>query len=158
MLNNYMAILADRMYSVGMKTISLDVRERILKAYDGGKGVTREEVAKWFSVSLGMVKKLLQQRKHTGDIAPLHHRAGRKPTILPHHRQQFRDLIKAQVDITLSELRTATRLTCTLPAIHYVLKDMGLTYKKRHFAPASKIVRTSKKPVRSGRRKVRRGT
>ena len=31
---------------------------------------TREEMARRFRVSLGMVKKLLQQRRRTGDIAP----------------------------------------------------------------------------------------
>jgi hypothetical protein len=33
--------------------------------------------------------------------------------------------------MTLAELREALGLKCTLPAIHYVLVDMGLTYKKR---------------------------
>ena len=46
-----------------MKTLSLDLRERILISYDGGEG-TREEIAERFRVSLGMVKKLLQQRRH----------------------------------------------------------------------------------------------
>ena len=39
-----------------MKTLSLDLRERILAAYDQEEG-TREEVAHRFRVSLGMVKK-----------------------------------------------------------------------------------------------------
>ena len=37
------------------KTISLDLRERILAAYDADEG-TREAVARRFRVSLGMVK------------------------------------------------------------------------------------------------------
>ena len=55
-----------------MKTISLDLRERILAAYDADEG-TREEVARRFRVSLGMVKKLLQQRRRLGDmnVSPL---------------------------------------------------------------------------------------
>jgi transposase len=112
-----------------MKTLSLDLRERILAAYDAREG-TREEVAMRFRVSLGMVKKLLQQRRHTGDIRPQHHRAGRKPKILERHRQQLQRLLDKQPDLTLSELRAATRLACSLPAIHYVLADLGLTYKK----------------------------
>ena len=52
-----------------MTTLSIDLRERILAAYDAGEG-TREEIATRFRVSLGMVKKLLQQRRTTGDIAP----------------------------------------------------------------------------------------
>jgi transposase len=125
-----------------MRTLSLDLRERILASYDNQAG-TREEVALRYRVSLGMVKKLLQQRRRTGDIGPRHHRAGRKPTILPSHQRQMRTLLGRKPDLTLKELRTAVALDCTLPAIHYVLKKLGLTYKKRHSGPANKIVRTS---------------
>ncbi len=69
----------------GMKTISLDLRERILAAYDDDGG-TREEVASRFRVSLGMVKKLLQQRRQLGDIRPQHHRSGCKPRIGASHQ------------------------------------------------------------------------
>lgn len=128
-----------------MATISLDLRERILAAYDQQEG-TREEVARRFRVSLGLVKKLLQQRRRTGDIAPRHHYSGRKPQILPGHQSRMRALLDRQPDLTLNELRAATRLSCTLPAIHYVLKKLGLTYKKRHSTPANKLARTSREP------------
>ena len=42
------------------KPISLDLRERIVAAYVDKEG-RREEVAKRFKVSVGMVKKLLGQ-------------------------------------------------------------------------------------------------
>jgi transposase len=64
-----------------MRTLSLDLRERILSSYDRQEG-TREEIAHRYRVSLGMVKKLLQQRRHTGEIGARHHRSGRKPLIL----------------------------------------------------------------------------
>lgn len=125
-----------------MKTISLDLRERILATYDQGEE-TREGVARRFRVSVGMVKKLLQQRRRIGDLRPQHHRSGCKPRIVASHRQQLRTLLARKPDLTLKELRTATGLTCTLPAIHYVLAKLGLTYKKRHSAPASKTAPTS---------------
>jgi transposase len=121
-----------------MKTIGVDVRERMLASYDQG-GRSREEVARWFGVSLGMVKKLLQQRRRIGDVRP-QHRAGRKPMIRSGHRQQFQRLLRKQPDLTLAELRAATGLTCSLPAICYVLADMGLTYKKRLSGRVSRIV------------------
>ena len=125
-----------------MKTLSLDLRERILAAYDGGDA-TREMVAARFRVSVGLVKKLLQQRRRLGEIGPQHHRAGRKPLILPAHRAQLRRELAAKPDLTLAELRAVTGLACTLPAIHYVLADMGLTFKKRRSGPPSRIGRTS---------------
>ena len=75
-----------------MKTLSLDLRERILASDDGGEG-TREEVAPRFRVSLGMVKKLLAQRRRTGEIAARQHRCGRKPMILKAHHRQRRALL-----------------------------------------------------------------
>jgi len=132
-----------------MRTLSLDLRERILTAYDNKEG-TREEIAARFRVSLGMVKKLLQQRRRTGNIAPRHHLAGRKPTILAAHRTQFRALLQKKNDLTLSELRAASSLNCSLQAINVVLGKMGLTYKKRRSAPANKNVPTWRAPAKSG--------
>lgn len=134
--------------SSGVKTLSLDLRERILAAYDQEE-VTREEVAHRFRVSLGMVKKLVQQRRHTGHIGPRHHHSGRKPLIVASHHAHLRVLLDKKPDLTLKELRAATGLTCTLPAIHYALQKLELTYKKRHCTPASKPGLTSR--ARGGR-------
>ena len=123
------------------RSLSLDLRQRILTAYDQHEG-TREEIAQRFRVSLGMVKKLLQQRRQTGDIACRYHRCGCKPKIVAVHRQQLRELLSRKPDLTLEELRRATQLDCTIQAIHYVLEEMGLTYKKRRCAPASRTGRT----------------
>jgi transposase len=91
-----------------------------------------------------MVKKLLQQRRHTGDIAPRHHRAGRKPQIVAHHERAMRALLGGKPDLTLKELRHALGLECSVQAIHVVLGKMGLTYKKRLSARPNKAVRTSR--------------
>ena len=127
-----------------MKTISLDLRERILTAYDTGEA-TRAEVGQRFRVSEAMVKKLLQQRRRTGEIGPRHYRSGRKPRILPAHRERLRALLAQKPDLTLAELRSALALACTLPAIHYVLAAMDLTYKKRPSMRPNKTGPTSHK-------------
>jgi len=129
------------------RPISLDLRQRIVASYDQNEG-TREEIAQRFRVSLGMVKKLLQQRRHTGDIACQYHRCGRRPRIVAVHRQKLRELLNRKPDLTLEELRQATQLDCTVQAIHYVLEKMGLTYKKRRSAPVNKIDRIL--PERAG--------
>ena len=111
------------------KTVSLDLRERIMACYDEGK-LTQQEVAERFRVSLGLVKKLRAQRQETGDLAPRHHKSGRKPLLTASHRHRIGQLIKEQPDITLAEMREALALHCTLPAIHYVVRDLKLTFKK----------------------------
>lgn len=132
-----------------MRTVSMDLRERILASYDNDEG-TREEIAVRYRVSLGMVKKLLGQRRRIGEIGALHHRSGRKPMILECHRRSMRQLLADKPDMTLVELRAAVSLDCTLPAIHYALSKMGLTYKKRVCTPASKTGSMSNGRVRDG--------
>jgi transposase len=127
------------------KAISLDLRERILAAYDKGDA-TREQVAKRFAVSLGMVKKLIQQRRHTSRITPRYDRCGRKPGVAARAQRQLRALVAKKPDLTLREMRESLALDCTLPAIHYVLAKLGLTYKKRRSERLSKIA-----PISSGR-------
>src|SRR6266478_7449063 len=107
-----------------MRTLSLDLRERILASYDHGEG-TRDKIAARYRVSLGMVKKLLQQRRRTGQIGPRHHFSGRKPLILDVHRRQLRALLDHKPDLTLREPRDAVAVHCSLPAIHYALAKLG---------------------------------
>jgi transposase len=132
-----------------MRTISLDLRQRIVDSYDHKEG-NREEIARRFRVSLGLVKKLLQQRRRTGDLAPRHRFSGRKPTIGAMHRSQMRALLAKKNDLTLRELRQTAGLNCSLQAINVVLAKMGLTYKKRHSMPANRTGPTSAKPAGSG--------
>ena len=140
-----------------MRTLSLDLRERILASYDNADG-TREQVATRYRVSLGMVKKLLQQRRRTGDIAPRHHLSGRKALIVAAHHRQMRTLLSRKPDLTLKELRGALELECSLPAIHYALVALGLTYKKRHSALANKSVPRSRGRAGGGAVGRRAGT
>lgn len=121
-------------YKVGMATISMDLRERIVAAYDRGDG-TRQQIADRYDVSLGMVKKLLRQRQRTGDIAARHRFSGRRPKITAVHQQQLRALVLDKPDMTLEELRDALGIACTIPAVYYALCRMGLPLKKRRSVP-----------------------
>jgi transposase len=66
----------------------------------------------------------------TGDLRPRHRFSGRKPKLLGTHRRQLRELLRQKPNLTLQELQGALEVDCTLQAIHYVLADMGLSYKK----------------------------
>lgn len=117
-----------------MATLSTDLRERILAAYDRDEG-TRLQIAERFDVSLGMVKKLLQQRRNTGDIAPRHRYSGRKRKITPKHDRHLERLVRKHSDMTLEELRNTIGVDCSVPAVHYALLRLGLSYKKRRSFP-----------------------
>jgi transposase len=132
-----------------MKALSMDLRERILKVYEQ-EDCTREQVARRFAVSVGMVKKLLSRKRQGQEIGARYDRCGGKARIVESHRRALRSLLEQKPDMTLAQLRDALELDCTLPAIHYVLRGMGLTYKKRRSMPANKAVRTSSKDAPSG--------
>ena len=106
-------------------------------AYDQKEG-TREEIAKRFRVSLGMVKKLLAQRARTEDLRSRYRYCGRKARLEPEHGRQMRDLVGKHPDLTLEEIKQRLGLEYTVAAIHWVLTRMKLTYKKRRSMHPSK--------------------
>lgn len=124
-----------------MAALSLDLRERIVTACDE-QVATQTQIAKRFRVSLGMVKKLLGQRRRTGRIEAGYARCGRKSRLTKTHQRQLRALLAKQPDLTLKEMRATLGWECSLPAIHYVLVKLELTDKKRRSAPLSKTART----------------
>ena len=117
--------------------LSKDLRERIVAACEEGDG-TKKEIAERFSVSVVTVRKLLKQWQETGDLKPRFYRCSGKRKILEEHRKQLRQLLEDKPDRTLAELKDGIGLDCTLQAIHYALKDMGYTFKKRRYEPANK--------------------
>ncbi len=131
------------------KPISLDLRERIVTAYDEKAG-TREEIAKRFKVSLGMVKKLLAQRRRTGDLRARCRYCGRKARLMPEHGRRIRELVAREPDLTLEEIKQRLGLKHTVAAIHWVLAKMGLTYKKRRSMRPSRTVPMSQRPGARG--------
>ena len=132
-----------------MATLSFELRARILAIYDKGD-LTRRQVAERFCVSEGMVKKLLQQRRHTGDIAHRHRFSGNKPRLQQEHGEALREAVAEQPDLTLAELKTRLKLKCTPQAIHHVLAAMKLTYKKRRSMRPSRTAPTSRRRAHSG--------
>ena len=139
------------------KPISLDLRERIVAAYIGKEG-TREEVAKRFKVSVGMVKKLLAQKSRTGDLRPRYRFCGRKARLEPEHGKSMRQLVEREPDVTLEEIKRRLGLDCTIGAIHWVLSRLGLTYKKRRSMRLSGTGPTSPRPGVAGNAAKARST
>lgn len=131
------------------KPISVDLRERIVEAYARKEG-TREEVAKRFKVSLGMVKKLLQQQSRTGDLRPRYRFCGRKAKLMPQHGSALQALVAKEPDLTLAEMKQRLGLACTVAAIHWAVTKLGLTYKKRRSMRPNKTGRTWRGPAAAG--------
>jgi len=101
---------------------------------------------------LGMVKKLLQQRRKTNEIGHRYRYAGRKAQILPEYGAKLKTLVAEQPDLTLAQIKEKLAMACTIPAVHYALIALGLTYKKRRSTLQNKADRMSPKSASSGRR------
>jgi transposase len=86
-----------------MKPYSLDLREKILHAYDEHRGSQRA-LAALFGVSRAFVEKLVQRRRSTGQIAPRPHAGGRKPSCDQAALAVVRQGLQEQTDATLAEL------------------------------------------------------
>ncbi len=60
-----------------MQAYSLDLRERVVAAYEKGSN-TIAEIAERFSVGETFLKKMLRQKRETGSLERLPQRAGAK--------------------------------------------------------------------------------
>ncbi len=89
-----------------MKAYSLDLRERVVAAYEKGNETIAEIAAK-FSVGETFLKKMLRQKRQTGSLMRLLHRAGAKKVLQKTHRLWLAKQIKEHPDATLLELQTS---------------------------------------------------
>lgn len=112
-----------------MKPISMDLRQRIVEAYDAGEG-TRQEIAERFKVSVHMVKKLLVQRRNLGSIEPQRHLCGRKPKFKEQDLRWLKEAVSKRPDITLEELREAFAKPCCIATMFRALRQLRASYKK----------------------------
>ena len=61
----------------GMRAYSMDLRERVVAAVD--RGMTQEQAAVTFGVSVNTVGRYLTRRRNTGSLAPTAYRHGPRP-------------------------------------------------------------------------------
>ena len=119
--------------------IPIDVRERMLAAYDAKLGNQRE-VARMFGVTRQSVYNLLRQRARTHSIQP-RHGGGRKAAFTGQKLEQLRSWVRQQPDVTLAELRERTGVLCSLVAVHNALVRLDLRVKKSRSTPANRTAR-----------------
>ena len=124
-----------------MAPLSLDLRERIVSAYEAG-GVSYAAVGRRFAVSGKVVSKLVRQKNELGTLEPQVHRRGRKPAVRGEKKEQLLRHLEEHPDATVLERIEALGLTCTEKTGWQTLRKLGWRFKKSPHAPASKIGRT----------------
>jgi transposase len=146
-----------------MKPYSLDLREKILRAYDEHRGSQRV-LAALFGVSRAFVEKLVQRRRSTGQMARRPHAGGRKPRCDHAALAVIRQGVQEHTDATLAELceRLGQRrgLWVSVSTMSRLLTRLGLPRKKSRSTRQSGTRReSSRRGHTTGRssRRSRRG-
>jgi transposase len=112
------------------RALSLDLRERLMAAFEAG--ASRRATARRFDVSVSSVIKLVQHKKQTGRLEPKTP-SRRKPYALAAHEAVVRAILAVQPDMTLDELQAALAAQGVIvgrTSVHRYLKSLELTLKK----------------------------
>lgn len=125
-----------------MKAYSMDLRKRVMAAYDSGR-YTLKQVAERFDVTVRWIQQLRRRRKLEGSIAPHPQNQGRKPAFRGKQLEELNEFVQRRPDATLEEIKEhfAEKITCSIVAIHYTLKRLGWRYKKKLYEPVNKAER-----------------
>jgi transposase len=117
-----------------MRAYSIDLRQRVVRAYEQGEG-SISEIAARFGVSAPFVKKLLRRWRSTGDLAPLAHGGGKPKSLNARQHQLLKRKVREQSDISLAELQTLLdqeeSVQVHVSTISRALAALGLPLKKR---------------------------
>lgn len=122
-----------------------DLRDRVLAAYD--RGMKTKSIVENFLVSPAWARRLKQCRRETGRTRPLP-TGGQRPVKID--RTRLAELVRAQPDATLRELRERLGVPCALSSLWKALDTLGLSFKKSRSTRPSRNARTWPSGVRGG--------
>lgn len=124
-----------------MKAYSIDFRQKILDVYHN-EPISQKAIAKRFCVSLSFVQKLLKQYRETQNIAPRTNRCGVKGKLNTEQLLILAELIEANNDATLEELRyllyQKIGVTISRATMGRMTKLLNMTCKKKTLFPSGK--------------------
>lgn len=130
---------------IPMKPYSIDLRQRVVDAYERKEG-TREELAARFEVGVASVNRWIRLRRATGSVAAKPNPAGKANAIV---KEEDRELIvawyKAQPDMTYEELAERFTEACGRPIARSTMGAavlrLEITRKKRRSVRQSETMK-----------------
>lgn len=132
-----------------MRALSMDLRERIVSAYQKREGSYKVLAAR-FTVSRAVVGKLVRQQREQGTLRSQVHLRGRKLAIRGKTLECLRKHLAEHPDATLEERIEALGLVCSVNTMWKTLRRLGWRYKKSRREPLSKTARMSPKSAPTG--------
>lgn len=111
------------------RSYSLDLRMRVMD--DVERGLSPEQAAQKYSVTVRTIYAWKQLRRETGGIQPRQGQTGPQPK-LTSFREAIEAAIRQNPNLTLAELRSLLRLPGCLQTLWNALRRWGLVLKKSH--------------------------
>ncbi|MEG4089892.1 transposase [Microcoleus sp. Pol12B4] len=119
-----------------MKPLPIELREKVVKAYEQGNTSIRKIAAR-FDVSKSFVERLLKRKQTTGDIQPLR-QGGSQKSELNGYSDELVALVEKYPDSTLSQYceywGSMYGQWISPSTMCRELKRLGLTQKKRRYS------------------------
>lgn len=116
-----------------MRAYSLDLRQKVVAAYQRGES-TIDEIAALFTVGPTFVKKMLRLHREGQGLSPLPHGGGHTPKLSDKHLHLLRAEIARNNDVTIQELRELLRkrtgIEVSQPTVSRALARLNLPRKK----------------------------
>jgi transposase len=127
--------------------LSLDLRERVVDAYERKEG-TEKELAQRFGVSVNSVSRWKRLKETTQSLAPQLWTRGRKRSIDDEGAEILKSLVEETPDATIEDLKEAyinkTGITVSDSSIKRCLKRLKLTRKKKLFGLRNRTANESR--------------
>jgi transposase len=123
-----------------MRPHPIELRTRVVEALQAGGSI--RTVAQRFAVSPFFVKAMKKLQREQGRLDPRSGRAGRKRR-LAGREQEICELVAAQPDLTLAQIRDALQAEVCITTVHNELNRLKLSFKKSPCGPPSRTDPTS---------------
>ena len=126
------------------RPLSLDLRERVVAAVDGG--LSRRKAAERFGVSISSAIRWTSLQRRTGDVRPQRLGGDKRSARIEAHAPLIFSLVEERGDITPAELRSALAERGVAVAVSTIWRFFDrhqITLKKRPGMRPSRAVRTS---------------
>ena len=126
------------------KPLSLDLRERVVAAVDGG--LSRRKAAERFGVSIASAIRWTSLRHRTGELRPQRLGGDKRSARIEAQAPLILSLVEATGDITLAELRSALAergISVAISTLWRFFHRHQITLKKRPGMRPSRAARMS---------------
>ena len=120
------------------KALSVDLRQRVMAAIDGG--LSCRQAAERFGVSAASAIRWRGRLKEAGDIVPKQQGGDRKSQHIEAHSHLILDAVTAKPDLTLAELRNQLKqhgVSAGIASLWRFFQRRKITLKKRQRTPPS---------------------